>query len=131
MDYRQAIDFIEGASGKGDKRGLYNMERLMERLGNPHKRLRAFHVAGTNGKGSICAFLDSSLRAAGYRTGLYTSPHLERFNDRMRLNGRPISDERLAQVTTRVAEQACCLHFLRYARRSRSSFSPRKTWTTP
>ena len=65
MDYRQAIDFIEGASGKGDKRGLYNMERLMERLGNPHKRLRAFHVAGTNGKGSICAFLDSSLRAAG------------------------------------------------------------------
>ena len=105
MDYRQAIDFIEGASGKGDKRGLYNMERLMERLGNPHKRLRAFHVAGTNGKGSICAFLDSSLRAAGYRTGLYTSPHLERFNDRMRLNGRPISDERLAEVTTRVAEQ--------------------------
>ena len=105
MDYRQAIDFIEGASGKGDKRGLYNMERLMERLGNPHKRLRAFHVAGTNGKGSICAFLDSSLRAAGYRTGLYTSPHLERFNDRMRLNGRPISDERLAEVTSRVAEQ--------------------------
>ncbi len=105
MDYRQAIDFIEGASGKGDKRGLYNMERLMERLGNPHKRLRAFHVAGTNGKGSICAFLDSSLRAAGYRTGLYTSPHLERFNDRMRLNGCPISDERLAEVTTRVAEQ--------------------------
>lgn len=105
MDYRQAIDFIEGASGKGDKRGLYNMERLMERLGNPHKRLRAFHVAGTNGKGSICAFLESALRTAGYHTGLYTSPHLERFNDRMRLDGRPISDERLAQVTTRVAKE--------------------------
>ena len=76
MDYEQAIAFIEGASGKGDKRGLYNMERLLARLGDPHRRLRAFHVAGTNGKGSICAFLESALRAAGYRTGLYTSPHL-------------------------------------------------------
>ena len=72
MDYNQAIAFIEGASGKGDKRGLYNMERLLARLGDPHRRLRAFHVAGTNGKGSICAFLESALRAAGYRTGLYT-----------------------------------------------------------
>ena len=103
MDYEQAIAFIEGASGKGDKRGLYNMERLLARLGDPHRRLRAFHVAGTNGKGSICAFLESALRAAGYRTGLYTSPHLERFNDRMRLCGRPIADERLAEVTGRVA----------------------------
>ncbi len=105
MDYRQAIEYIEGASGKGNKCGLSNMERLMARLGDPHKRLRAFHVAGTNGKGSVCAYLDSALRTAGYRTGLYTSPHLERFNDRMRLNGRPIIDDRLAEVTTRVAQE--------------------------
>ena len=105
MDYRQAIEFIEGASGNGDKRGLTNMRLLLERLGNPQAELKAFHVAGTNGKGSICAYLDSALQAAGYRTGLYTSPHLERFNDRMRLCGQPIGDARLAEVTTRVAEQ--------------------------
>lgn len=105
MDYRQAIEFIEGASGNGDKRGLTNMRLLLERLGNPQAELKAFHVAGTNGKGSICAYLDSALQAAGYRTGLYTSPHLERFNDRMRLCGHPIGDARLAEVTTRVAEQ--------------------------
>lgn len=103
MDYRQAIEFIEGASGKGAKRGLENMELLMQRLGEPHKKLRAFHVAGTNGKGSICAYIESALREAGYRTGLYTSPHLERFNDRMRIDGRPISDDRLSEVTSRVA----------------------------
>lgn len=105
MDYRQAMEFIEGASGKGDKKGTANMLPLLARLGNPHKKLRAFHVAGTNGKGSICALLDSALQEAGYRTGLYTSPHLERFNDRMRLCGRPISDLRLAEVTSEVAAQ--------------------------
>ena len=104
MNYNEALDYLYGRSSRGSKKGLDNMERLMLRLGSPERQLRAFHVAGTNGKGSTCAYIESALRTAGYTTGLYTSPHLERFNDRIRINGVPVSDSRLAEDTTRVAE---------------------------
>ena len=103
MNYEQAVAYIHGKYGKGVKRGLDNMYALLRRLGNPHEGLRCIHVAGTNGKGSTCAFLDAALRAQGYRVGLYTSPFLMRYNERMRINGGEIPDETLAALTTEVS----------------------------
>jgi dihydrofolate synthase/folylpolyglutamate synthase len=84
------------------KFGLSNITLLGEALGNPHRKIPCAHVAGTNGKGSTAAMLDSILRAAGIRSGLYTSPHLERINERIRINGEDISDEDFAAAWTRV-----------------------------
>ena len=78
----------------------------MDALGNPQREYPCIHVAGTNGKGSACAMAESVLRAAGYRTGLDTSPHLLRFNERIQINGMPVSDERLAEAVERVREAA-------------------------
>lgn len=105
MNYEESVAYIHGKYGKGVKAGLENMNRLLARLGNPHRTLRCIHVAGTNGKGSTCAFIDSVLRAAGYKVGLYTSPFLMRYNERMRINGAPIPDETLARLTTRIARE--------------------------
>lgn len=74
----------------GIKLGLKNINRLLAELGNPHHQLRCIHVAGTNGKGSVCAMLDAILREAGYTVGLYTSPHLVDFSERIRIQGLPI-----------------------------------------
>jgi dihydrofolate synthase / folylpolyglutamate synthase len=84
------------------KFGLSNIALLAEALGNPHLKIPCVHIAGTNGKGSTAAMLESILRAAGLRTGLYTSPHLERINERLRIAGDDISDEKFAAAWTRV-----------------------------
>ena len=84
------------------KFGLENISVLAADLGNPHRAIPCAHIAGTNGKGSTAAILESILRDAGLRTGLYTSPHLERINERIRLNGEPVSDEIFAAAWTRV-----------------------------
>jgi len=81
---------------------LANITTLCERLGQPQQAFESVHVAGTNGKGSTAAMLDSILRAAGLRTGLYTSPHLERINERIRLDGREITDDDFAATFTRL-----------------------------
>ncbi len=81
---------------------LGNITILAERLGNPHRAYPCVHIAGTNGKGSTAAMLESILRAAGLRTGLYTSPHLERINERIRIAGESISDEEFAAAFTRL-----------------------------
>jgi dihydrofolate synthase/folylpolyglutamate synthase len=78
--------------------GLATTARLLRGLGNPQNRFSSIHVAGTNGKGSIAAFLSSILHRGGFKVGLYTSPHLVRFNERIQINGRPIPDDDLAQV---------------------------------
>ena len=82
----------------GIKFGLSTITRLLRGLGNPHEQFSSIHVAGTNGKGSIAAFLSSVLTSAGYKVGLYTSPHLVRFNERIQINGQAISDEDVARV---------------------------------
>ncbi len=90
-----AINWIHGDMGlrrKGEKDGLNNMRALLSRLGNPQNRLKMLHVAGTNGKGSTCAYLESALRTCGYKTGLYTSPYLCRYNERIRVNNIFIPD---------------------------------------
>ena len=102
MNYEETIAYIHSAYWKGTKDGLSRTRELLERLGNPQDELRFIHVAGTNGKGSTCAMLASILQAAGYKTGLYTSPFVNRFNERIALNGTPISDEDLVNVFERI-----------------------------
>ncbi|MDR1262419.1 MAG: bifunctional folylpolyglutamate synthase/dihydrofolate synthase [Oscillospiraceae bacterium] len=99
-----ALEFIHDTRFRGGKNGLTNMRRLMADLGNPQERLRCVHIAGTNGKGSVCAFIQAILRCAGYRTGLYTSPYLQTFNERIRVDGKPIPDGDLIRLTDRVSK---------------------------
>lgn len=82
----------------GIKFGLTTITRLLKGLGKPHEHFSAIHIAGTNGKGSIAAYLSTILSRAGYKVGLYTSPHLVRFNERIRINGHPIPDDRLGPL---------------------------------
>lgn len=99
MNYEQALGYIHGVSWLGSKPGLSRTRALLALMGNPQDGLRFVHVAGTNGKGSTCAMLASVLKAAGYKTGLYTSPYIVRFNERMQINGEEISDTELAEIT--------------------------------
>ncbi len=102
MDYKEALAYIHGVEFFGSKPGLTRIRELLEKLGNPQKGMRFIHIAGTNGKGSCAAMTASVLKAAGYRTGLYTSPYLYRFNERMQINGKEIPDDVLAEIVTRV-----------------------------
>lgn len=90
----------------GIKPGLERITELCSGLGDPHLRLNTIHVAGTNGKGSTCSILASILTEAGYTVGLYTSPHVRRFNERIRINGVAISDEDVARLAVPLMEQA-------------------------
>src|SRR5215813_749293 len=90
----------QAAASKFD---LENITVLAERLGRPDRAYPSAHIAGTNGKGSTASFLESILRHAGFRTGLNTSPHLERINERIRVSGEEIGDEAFAETLTRVA----------------------------
>ena len=99
-DYRAAVDALFARTAGGVKPGLERTEALLEAVGAPHRRLRAFHVAGTNGKGSVCATLDYLLRAHGYRVGRYTSPHLVDFRERIVIDGRPIGEDAVAAWLT-------------------------------
>lgn len=99
MNATQAIEYIHSVCWKGSIPGLSRTQALLEKMGNPEKRLKFIHIAGTNGKGSTAAMLSSVLEQAGYRTGLYTSPYIFRFHERMQVNHSPISDEELARIT--------------------------------
>ena len=99
MNYTEALEYIHGISWTFCKLGLERIGELCERLGHPENKLKFIHVAGTNGKGSTSAMLDSILRAAGYKTGLYTSPFIRVFNERMRVNGENIGNGELAELT--------------------------------
>jgi dihydrofolate synthase/folylpolyglutamate synthase len=102
MNITEALQYIDGTQWFGSKPGLERTEALLDKLGRPQDRLKFIHIAGTNGKGSCAAMLASILKAAGYRTGLYTSPYLFRFHERMQINGEPVSDEALADLVTRI-----------------------------
>lgn len=91
--YEEAVQWIESRLMLGIKPGLMRMEWLMERLGHPERKLKAVHIGGTNGKGSTLTYLRSVLEAAGYKTGSFTSPYIEQFNERISINGVPISDD--------------------------------------
>lgn len=106
MDYRSALKYIEGVSWLGSRPGLERISALLERLGRPQDALKFVHVAGTNGKGSVCALLRHTLSAAGYRTGLYISPHLSRMNERMSVDGADVSDAAFAEAVGELAQAA-------------------------
>lgn len=99
MNAQEAIAYIHSVFWKGSIPGLSRTQELLKKLGNPEKKLKFVHIAGTNGKGSTAAMTASILRKAGYRTGLYTSPYIYRFNERMQVNGEQISDQELAEIT--------------------------------
>ncbi|REJ19009.1 MAG: bifunctional folylpolyglutamate synthase/dihydrofolate synthase [Paenibacillaceae bacterium] len=100
--YEEARDWITGLTAFGIRPGLERITRLLERFDRPERRLKFIHVAGTNGKGSVCAYLTSVLRAAGYDVGTFTSPYLTRFTDRITFNGRDIPDEVLVRLANEV-----------------------------
>ncbi len=99
MTYDEALEYIHSISWTFCKPGLERTETLCDMLGSPQDSLKFIHVAGTNGKGSFCSMTAKVLEKAGYKVGLYTSPYITRFNERMQVNGVPISDEVLADIT--------------------------------
>ena len=98
MTYNEAVDYINESYKTGKKHTPGEMREILRSLGSPQNAYRIIHVAGTNGKGSTCAMLSGILREAGYKTGLYTSPHLLRLNERLSINGRYIDDETFADL---------------------------------
>lgn len=99
MTSEEALQYIHSVCWKGSIPGLGRTRTLLAKMGNPEKKLKFVHIAGTNGKGSTAAMTASILRKAGYRTGLYTSPYIYRFNERMQVDGEEITDDELTQVT--------------------------------
>lgn len=102
VNKENAISKIHKFERFGSRLGLERMNVLLEKLGNPHEELNVIHVAGTNGKGSVCKYLEEGLAACGYKVGLYTSPFIEKFNERIRLGGSDIPDDDLESLTSRV-----------------------------
>lgn len=106
MTYNEAIEWMDSRHWSGTGKGIVRSQELLERLGNPQDKLKFVHVAGTNGKGSVCACLSKILTAAGYQVGLFVSPHLKRFNDRIYFNGIEIGDEDFARLASWIRTQA-------------------------
>ena len=106
MDYEEAVARLEAPGNFGGKRGLGRIRRLLSLLGDPQERLRFVHVAGTNGKGTTCALLASVLKRAGYRTGLYQSPHVCDFRERIQVDGEMIPRDAFCGVAERVLAAA-------------------------
>jgi len=130
MNATEAIEYIHSVCWKGSIPGLGRTQALLAKMGNPEKKLKFVHIAGTNGKGSTAAMTASILRKAGYRTGLYTSPYIYRFHERMQVDGVEITDEELVAVTEYVKplaqsmaesptefELVCCIAFEYFLRK--------------
>ncbi len=105
MNYNESLKYIEETHKFGMRLGLDNIEKLLELLGNPQDKLNIIHVAGTNGKGSTCSFITSILKGSGYKVGLYTSPYLETFTERIRINGINIPQEDVARIVTLIKKK--------------------------
>ena len=131
MNAIEAIEYIHSVCWKGSIPGLGRTQELLAKMGNPEKKLKFVHIAGTNGKGSTAAMTASILQQAGYKVGLYTSPYIYRFHERMQVNGVQISDEDLAAVTEYVQpfaqsmaesptefELVCCIAFEYFLRKN-------------
>ena len=102
MTYTEALNYIHSVSWRGSVPGLSRIQALCDAMGNPERDLRVVHVAGTNGKGSTVAYLSSVLHAAGYRVGSFTSPYVRTFNERIAIDGKPVTDYMLASATETV-----------------------------
>ncbi|MDK2821000.1 MAG: dihydrofolate synthase / folylpolyglutamate synthase [Clostridia bacterium] len=100
MNYQQSLEFVNQLTKFGINLGLDRIKELMHRIGSPHEKLRFIHIGGTNGKGSVSVMVANILKEAGYRVGLFTSPHLYSYCERISINGNPISKERFAELLT-------------------------------
>ena len=131
MNIDETLSYIHAVCWRSSIPGLERIRALLALMGDPQKDMKFIHVTGTNGKGSTCAIMASILRAAGYRTGLYTSPFLIRFNERMQVDGRQITDDELCEITAQVRPLADSLDphptSLRWSRPSPSPISPGTT----
>ena len=105
MDYLEALNYINDKNKFGSRLGLDVISKLLDLLGNPHLGMKYIHIGGTNGKGSVSAYIKTALEEAGYRVGLFTSPYLERFNERISINGEDIPNEELARITERIKQK--------------------------
>lgn len=106
MNYTEAVDYIETIPKFTVKHPQEHTRELLSRLGNPQEGIKIIHVAGTNGKGSVCAYLNAMLLAGGKKTGLFTSPHLVRINERFQINGEDVSDEQFLDAFLKVEKAA-------------------------
>ncbi len=104
MNYEEALDFLLGTENPKYILEHGVIEKLLAEFGSPHKGMKYVHIAGTNGKGSTSAFTSAILQKAGYKTGLYTSPYVQQFNERIQVDGIQISDDELAEITGEIAE---------------------------
>ena len=102
MNYAKILSCLYSLESPAIKLGLDRMQRLLDKTGNPEKNLKCIHVAGTNGKGSVCAMLNSILIEAGYKVGMYTSPHLQKFNERIRINNKLITDKEIVNYFLKI-----------------------------
>ncbi len=102
MNYNEAMNYIHEVGNFGSNYGLERTYRILELLGNPHKKLKLIHVAGTNGKGSTTAMITELLKGKGFKVGMYTSPFLEEFEERIQINGENIPKEALAKLITKI-----------------------------
>ena len=129
MNVNEAIEYIHSVFWQGSTPGLHRVQELLGKMGNPEKNLKYVHIAGTNGKGSTASMTASILQKAGYRTGLYTSPYIYRFHERIQVDGQQISDEDLVEITEMVKplassmnpsptefELVCCIAFAYFAK---------------
>ncbi|MDR0880326.1 MAG: bifunctional folylpolyglutamate synthase/dihydrofolate synthase [Clostridioides sp.] len=105
MEYSEALEYISSTNRFGVKLGLETVAELLKLLGNPQDDLKIIHVAGTNGKGSVCSFISNIIKEGGYNVGLYTSPYLERFTERIRVNGEEIPDKDVADIVGIIKEK--------------------------
>lgn len=105
MSYQETLSYLFGLQKFGIKFGLSNITNILGLLGNPHENLKAVHIAGTNGKGSTAATISSIMQESGYRVGLYTSPHLVDFTERIKINGLEITEAKVVELTDRIREK--------------------------
>ncbi|MCL2574880.1 MAG: bifunctional folylpolyglutamate synthase/dihydrofolate synthase [Defluviitaleaceae bacterium] len=104
MNHEAAMEYLVNSFGQGRKKGMDAVLAALAALDNPQEKIKIIHVAGTNGKGSFCAMMGNILEEAGYRVGSFTSPHMEKFNERFTINGEMISDEDFARHLSKIAE---------------------------
>ncbi|MFL0194565.1 bifunctional folylpolyglutamate synthase/dihydrofolate synthase [Clostridium sp. WILCCON 0269] len=104
MNYKDTLQYINNIAKFGVNLGLERTEKILELLGSPHKKIKTLHVAGTNGKGSITVMISKILMEAGFKVGMYTSPYLEEFEERIQINGENISHDDLSRVVTKVSK---------------------------
>ena len=130
MTLEDALSYIHRVDWRGSVPGLSRIDTLLGMLGHPERSVKYIHITGTNGKGSTCAMLAAILRQAGYKTGLYTSPYIFRFNERMQINGTPISDDALCALVEELQPLADSMARMPCLEMVRGSGSLLSLWTS-